>query len=107
MECAICLEEGKLIKFNHKKECGNIQVHDSCLTNWFLANDNECVICRTNLINDYELLSSEEESFNNLNTEQINNINWIKMIIYFKKILFILILLLIIFYFLYFYTKNN
>ena len=75
MECAICLEEGKLIEFNHNKECGIIKVHDSCLTNWFLVNNNECVICRVNLINDYELLSSEEEIVDNLIIEPVVDIN--------------------------------
>ena len=36
MECAICLEEGKLILFNHENKCGDILVHDSCLTEWFI-----------------------------------------------------------------------
>jgi len=61
MECAICLEEGKLILFNHENKCGDIMVHDSCLTEWFLKNNNECIICRENLVNDYELLASDEE----------------------------------------------
>ena len=61
MECAICLEEGKLILFNHENKCGDIMVHDSCLTEWFIKNDNECIICRENLVNDYALLASDEE----------------------------------------------
>ena len=62
MECAICLEEGKLILYNHNNKCGNIRVHDSCLSEWFLNNDNECPICRENLVNDYELLSNDSEA---------------------------------------------
>ena len=62
MECAICLEEGRLILYNHNNKCGNISVHDSCLSEWFLNNDNECPICRENLVNDYELLSSDSET---------------------------------------------
>jgi hypothetical protein len=62
MECAICLEEGRLILFNHNNKCGNINVHDSCLTDWFLNNDNECMICRENLVAEYELLSSDSDS---------------------------------------------
>ena len=69
MECAICLEEGKLILFNHNGECGNINVHDSCLTKWFLNNDNECIICRKNLVNDYELLLSEDDNIEQNNEE--------------------------------------
>jgi hypothetical protein len=62
MECAICLEEGNLIIYNHNNKCGNISVHDSCLSEWFLSNDNECPICRENLVNDYELLSSDSDT---------------------------------------------
>ena len=62
MECAICLEEGKLIIYNHNNKCGNIYVHDSCLSTWFLSNDNECPICRENLVNDYELLTNDSEA---------------------------------------------
>jgi hypothetical protein len=99
MECAICLEEGKLIVFNHNGECGDMNVHDSCLTKWFIANDNECIICRKNLITDYELLSSEEENSVNSIDIIIHNNNHIfseNFIDYLCKILFMLFIFSII-----------
>jgi len=96
MECAICLEEGNLISFNHENKCGNILVHDSCLTNWFLKNNNECIICRSNLIKDYELLSSEDEvmeiEINRNNNENLKNI----FIFLFLCIIFLLLIYLLI-----------
>lgn len=110
MECAICLEEGNLIKFNHNGECGNILVHDSCLTDWFLVNNNECIICRKNLINDYKLLESDEENTpnsinilidNNNNNTLVNNykcINYFcKLFVVFIIFLFLLYILIILF----------
>lgn len=76
MECAICLEEGKLILFNHENKCGDILVHDSCLTEWFIKNDNECIICRENLVNDYALLSSDEEPLQVENIRIDNNLSF-------------------------------
>ena len=108
MECAICLEEGKLILFNHNGECGNINVHDSCLTKWFLNNNNECIICRKNLVNDYELLVSEEEN-NEQDIEEnqittmdiiINNNNINDNIKIFFKIFAIIIFVFFLIYFL-------
>jgi hypothetical protein len=76
MECAICLEEGKLILFNHENKCGDILVHDSCLTEWFIKNDNECIICRENLVNDYALLESDEEPLQVENIRIDNNLSF-------------------------------
>ncbi len=91
MECAICLEEGKLILFNHENKCGDIMVHDSCLTCWFIKNDNECIICRENLIDGYALLSSDDEPLELGNT-RINN----SIVVSFDEILKLVILLVVI-----------
>ena len=100
MECAICFGEGDLILFNHENKCGDIMVHDSCLTNWFLKNNNECVICRENLITDYELLSSDEEILEIDNRRTRNN-NY-PTIIRFIFVFLIFIILLLFLYFLIF-----
>lgn len=112
MECAICLEEGNLIKFNHNGECGNISVHDSCLTNWFLVNNNECIVCRKNLLDDYKLLTSDDEnSPNNINIIIDNNqyslINNYQSINFFCKIFIAFIIFLFLLYILLIISFNT
>jgi hypothetical protein len=105
MECAICLEEGNLILFNHENKCGDIMVHDSCLTEWFLKNNNECIICRENLLNDYELLSSDEEvniDIRNNNMEDNMNNNLFYRILRILIIILLLIMFLLLFFLLVF-----
>ena len=62
--CLICLEEGKLIEYNH---CGNYYVHKKCLNKW---KSNDCFICRKKLTES----SDEENSESSQVTEQTNDI---------------------------------
>jgi len=105
MECAICFEEGNLILFNHENKCGDIMVHDSCLTEWFLKNNNECIICRENLINDYELLSSDEEIIIDIRNNNMDNID--NNIFYRTLKILIVFLLFMIFLFILFLITIN
>ena len=61
--CIICLEEGKLIEYNH---CGTYYVHQKCLNKW---KSTECFICRKSLIQNLDI-----ESDCSQNSEQTNDI---------------------------------
>ena len=63
--CIICLEEGKLIEYNH---CGNYLVHQKCLNKW---KSTECFICRKNLIENLDIESESSQTSEQTNDIQI------------------------------------
>ncbi len=65
--CIICLEEGKLIGYNH---CGNYFVHQKCLNKW---KSTECFICRKNLIENLDIESESSQTSEQINDIQIIN----------------------------------
>jgi hypothetical protein len=62
--CCVCLdnniEKDKIIKYNH---CGNIYIHEICLYDWILDN-NECILCKKKMI-EKEDIKSNNSIFNN------------------------------------------
>ena len=72
--CIICLENNNevLIEYNH---CGKYYIHNKCLNEW--DNLNECIICRSNLIDIEQESNRDSMSENNIVTliiEPSNNI---------------------------------
>ena len=67
--CIICLEEGRLIEYDH---CGNYHVHQKCLNKW---KSTECFICRKNLIESLDIESESSQISEQINDIQIINDN--------------------------------
>jgi len=61
--CLICLEEGKLIEYNH---CGNYYVHQKCLKKW---KSNDCFICRKKLTESYDEECCDTSEITNISND--------------------------------------
>lgn len=128
-ECIFCQDEtidSPLVNYEHN--CGKYLIHQKCLDNWFLKNNQSCIICRNNILSSDESISDDisndssydtsydtsyessydseyqSVSFNNetilvSDPEENNNICDISNILCFVNFLFILIIFLLIIYF--------
>ena len=73
IECIICQDETinrSFIKYQHT--CGIYDIHQSCLDDWFIKNNNSCIICRNNIISSSESESSDSSSGELIESSNLN-----------------------------------
>ena len=60
-ECIICLDNDNLSTFKH--QCGEHSIHNSCLYDWLVENDDQCFFCRNKLIKNMFTLSNHNGDY--------------------------------------------